>query len=130
TSRLLAPETLPDGAPNPRHLSKGDFLARAHLAAIDAARRNEVDPRRLTITFPDAASSPPLRARATVVAEVDPERLPGGNRLTDHRPIRVVASAVAEPPAPVPSWTGQPSQAEGGGYPGPLVYRDREGLRP
>jgi hypothetical protein len=130
TPRLLAPETLPDGAPNPRHLSRDDFLARARLAALDAARRNEVDTARLRIAFPDASSLPPLRARATIVGEVDPERLPGGDRLGDHRPIRVVASAVAEASAPVSSWSGMPSQAEGGGYSGPLVYRDGEGMRP
>ena len=44
--------------------------------------------------------------------------------------IRVVASAVAEASAPVSSWTGMPSMAEGGGYSGPLVYRDGEGMRP
>jgi hypothetical protein len=130
TARLLAPETLPDGTPNPRHLSKGEYLARGRLAAIDAARRNKVDPGRLRIAFPDATSYPPLQARATVVGEIDPERLPGGHRLTDHRPIRVVASAVAEASAPVSSWTGMPSQAQGGGYSGPLVYRDGEGMRP
>jgi hypothetical protein len=130
TSRLLAPETVPDGTPNPRHLSKSEFLGRARLAAIDAARRNEVNPGRLRIAFPDATSYPPLQARATVVGEVDPERLPGGDRLADRRPIRVVASAVAEASAPVSSWTGMPSQAEGGGYSGPLAYRDGEGMRP
>jgi hypothetical protein len=130
TPRLLAPEALPDGAPNPHHLSRAEFLARARLAAIDAARRNEVDPGRLRVGFPDATSYPPLQARATVVGEIDPERLPGGERLTDRPPIRVVASAVAEASTPVSSWTGMPSQAEGGGYSGPLVYRDGEGMRP
>jgi hypothetical protein len=130
TSRLLAPAALPDGSTNPRHLSKGEFLGRARLAALDAARRNRVDPGRLRIAFPDASSYPPLQARATVAGEVDPERLPGGDRLSDHRPIAVVASAVAEASAPASSWTGMPSQAEGGGYSGPLVYRDGEGMRP
>ncbi len=55
-SRLLAPARLSDGAPNPRHLSRAQYLARARLAAVDAARRNEVDPARLRIDFPDAAS--------------------------------------------------------------------------
>ena len=129
-SRLLAPARLPGGAPNPRHLSRGAYLSRAHLAAVDAAMRNRVDPARLRIAFPDAAANPPLRARVTVVGEIDPERLPGGHRLGDHAPIRVVASAVAEASAPVSSWTGMPSMAEGGGYSGPLVYRDGEGMRP
>ncbi len=130
TPRLLAPATLPDGAPNPHHLSREEFLARARLAAIESARRNEVDPGRLRIAFPDASSQPPLRARATVVGEIDPRRLPGGDRLTESRPIRVVASAVAEASAPVSSWTGMPPRAEGGGYSGPLAYRDGEGMRP
>jgi hypothetical protein len=130
TPRLLAPERLPGGEPNERHLSRAEFLGRARLAAIDAARRNEVDPSRLRVAFPDATANPPLQARATVVAQIDPDQLPGGNRLSEHRPIRVVASAVAEASAPVSSWTGMPSQAEGGGYSGPLVYRDGEGMRP
>jgi hypothetical protein len=128
--RLLAPPRLPDGAPNPRHLSRAEYLSRARLAALDAARRNHVDPARLRIAFPDAAANPPLQARATVAGEIDPERLPGGERLADQRPIRVIASAVAEASAPGPSWTGMPSRAEGGGYSGPLVYRDGEGMRP
>jgi hypothetical protein len=128
--RLLAPPRLAGGAPNPRHLSRADYLSRARLAAVDAARRNRVDPARLRISFPDSAADPPLQARATVVGEVDPERLPGGDRLGDRPPIRVTASAVAEASAPATSWTGMPSQAEGGGYSGPLVYRDGEGMRP
>ena len=128
--RLLAPPRLPGGAPNPRHLSRADYLDRARLAAVDAARRNQVDPARLRIAFPDAAANPPLRARATIVGIVDPERLPGGERLGESAPIRVVATALAEASAPASSWTGMPSQAAGGGYAGRLVYRDGEGMRP
>ena len=114
-----------------RHrLSRGQYLERARLAAIDAARRNQVDPARLRIEFPDSAAMPPLQARAEITAEVDPERLPGGDRLDDRRPIPVVASAVAEASLAGTSWTGMPSQAEGGGYSGPLLYRDGEGMRP
>jgi Transglycosylase SLT domain/D-alanyl-D-alanine carboxypeptidase len=128
--RLLASARLPDGTPNPRHLSRSQYLSRARLAAEDAASRNHVDPGRLRILFPDAAANPPLRARATIVGEVDPEQLPGGERLGDRTPIRVEARAVAEGAAPASSWTGMPSMAEGGGYSGPLVYRDGEGIRP
>lgn len=129
-SRLLAPERLPNGAPNPRHISRAEYLSRARLAGLDAARRNRADPARLRIEFPDAGANPPLRARATVVGEVDPAQLPGGERLSDRRPIPVVARAVAEASAPVSSWTGMPQIAEGGGYSGPLLYRDGEGMRP
>jgi Transglycosylase SLT domain/D-alanyl-D-alanine carboxypeptidase len=129
-SLLLAPARLPDGAPNPRHLSRSLYLSRARLAALDAARRNRVDPARLRISFPDLASTPPLQARVTVVAEIDPQRLPGGDRLAERRPIRIEAVAVAEASLPSASWTGMPAVAEGGGYSGPLVYRDGEGMRP
>jgi hypothetical protein len=129
-SRLLAPATLPDGRANPHHLSQGQYLARARLAAVDAARRNRVDPDRIRISFPDLASIPPLQAKVTVVASIDPKRLPGGDRLHEARSIRVAASAVAEASVPPRSWTGMPAVAEGGGYSGPLAYRDGEGMRP
>jgi hypothetical protein len=129
-ARLLAPPTLPDGTPNPRHLTRAQYLWRARLAALDAARRNRVDPSRLRVSFPDRASNPPLQARATVLGEIDPGRLPGGDRLGRRPPIRVAASAVAEAAVPSSSWTGMPAVAEGGGYSGPLVYRDGEGMRP
>jgi hypothetical protein len=128
--RLMAPPRLPDGQPNSRHLSRGQYLARARLAAIDAARRNELDPARLRIAFPDADANPPLRARATVEGEIDTAALPGGERIGEGRPIRVLASAVAEASAPAGSWSGMPTEAEGGGYSGPLVYRNGEGMRP
>jgi hypothetical protein len=89
-----------------------------------------VDPSRLRVSFPDRASNPPLQARAIVLGEIDPERLPGGERLGRRPPIRVAASAVAEASVPSSSWTGMPAVAEGGGYSGPLVYRDGEGMRP
>ncbi len=131
--RLLAPPRLSDGSPNPRHLPRARYLAAARDAAADAARRNGVDPGRLLVSFPDAEAMPPLRARARVAAEIDPRELPGGERLEDPRrlrQIRVVATAVAEASLPGGDWTGMPAQASGGGYSGPLAYRNGEGMRP
>src|SRR5688572_16957648 len=114
--RLLAPARLPSGAPNPRHLSKRLYLSRARDAAAEAARRNGVAAARLTVDFPDASSNPPLRARVRVRAEIDPDELPGGERVVADgdpgrkAPIRVEAIAVAEagvPAAPAPgAWGG------------------------
>ena len=118
TTGLLAPERLPDGTENPRHLSRSEFLERARLAAVDSARANQVDPARLRVAFPDASATPPLQASATVVAVIDPDRLPGADRLGHRPPIRVAATAVAEASPPVSSWTGMPALAEGGGYSG------------
>ncbi len=115
--RLLAPPTLPNGLPNPFHISKASYLAQAREAAEDAGRANGVDPERLQIDFPDAASFAPVRARAVVVASL---AAPGEPKVT--------ASAVAE--AGASGGTGMTGMASGGGYSGPLIYRNGEGMRP
>lgn len=118
--RLLSPPRSADGRPNPDHLGKAAYLARARTAALLAARRNDVDPDRVRIRFPDAESFAPVRAKATVVASL---------RESDGH--RVEASAVAEAAAPYGATSSEATgMASGGGYGGPLVYRDGEGLRP
>lgn len=119
-SRLLSSPILPDGTPNPGHLEKGEYLARARLAALDAARANGVAPTHLRLDFPDADSFAPVRARATVIADV----AVGGGRT------RTEASAVAEAGAPAATSGAPPAIASGGGYSGALVYRQGEGMRP
>jgi hypothetical protein len=129
--RLSAPAFLANGSPNPAHLSKAEYLARARDAARHAARMNEVPADRLRVRFPDADSFMPLRVRARVRAEVDREALPRPDRPRAGRRagIPVVASAEAEA-SPPPTWSGMPTMAAGGGYSGPLVYRQGEGMRP
>jgi hypothetical protein len=117
--RLLAPPTLPDGSPNPRHLVKAAYLARARAAAADVAGANGVAPRWLRVEFPDVDSFAPVQVEAVVSAQVE---APG-------RPLSVEASAVAEAAAPA-SAGGMPTMASGGGYSGPLVYRQGKGMRP
>jgi Transglycosylase SLT domain/D-alanyl-D-alanine carboxypeptidase len=118
--QLLSPPRLADGRPNPDHLDKQAYLARAEAAALEAARANEVDPDRVGVRFPDAGSFAPVRAEVTVVA---------GLREGDGR--RVEASAVAEAAAPYGAAAGGATgMATGGGYSGPLIYRDGEGMRP
>jgi hypothetical protein len=115
--RLLSPPTLPNGLPNPFHISKATYLAEAREAALAAGRANGVDPGRLQVDFPDAASFAPVRARAVVVARLDAPGTPA-----------VEASAVAE--AGASAGTGMTGMASGGGYSGPLVIRNGEGMRP
>jgi hypothetical protein len=117
--RLLSPPTLPNGLPNPFHLDKAVYIARARVAAIDAALANDVTPHLLRLSFPDFASFAPVRVQAGVLARLD---LDGGGQ-------RVEASAVAEAAAPAGS-AATPAMASGGGYEGPLGYRDGEGMRP
>jgi len=118
--RLLAPPRLSDGRPNPEQIGKSLYLARARRAGLEAARANEVDPQRVLLRFPDAASFAPVRAKATIVA-----------RLQGSGSHRVEASAVAEAAAPYSvASADNTAMATGGGYGGPLVYRDGEGMRP
>ena len=124
--RLFVPARLAGGRPNPAHLSKRDYLARAVAAGAEAARRNGVGEGRLEIEFPDSESFAPLRARAGIVAELEtPGRLPR---------VPVAAQAEAEAvPSTSPSATDGavgPQYASGGGYAGRLEYRQGEGLRP
>ncbi|MDQ2940539.1 MAG: transglycosylase SLT domain-containing protein, partial [Actinomycetota bacterium] len=117
--RVTAPPRLPNGAPNPAHIDRAIYLARARDAAFGAARANDTDPARLRVSFPDASAFPPLRVRVTVLADLRP-------------PARgeVAAWAVAEA-SPATGGEGEmPTQANGGGYSGPLVYRNGEGMRP
>jgi transglycosylase-like protein with SLT domain/D-alanyl-D-alanine carboxypeptidase-like protein len=115
--RLLSPPTLPNRRPNPFHISKATYLAQAREAAVAAGRANGVDSGRLEIDFPDAASFAPVRARVVVVAQLDAPGAPA-----------VEASAVAE--AGASAGAGMSGTASGGGYSGPLVYRNGEGMRP
>ena len=116
--RLLSPPTLPNGLPNPIHLDKVAYLARARAAALDVTRSNGVAPERVRVSFPDLASFAPLRVKAIVLA-----------RLALAGVGRVAGSAVAEAAAPSGA-ASEPSMASGGGYAGPLVYRNGEGMRP
>jgi hypothetical protein len=125
--RLLAPAKLGTGAPNPAHLTKDEYLARAEAAALDGAEKNGVDASRVAVGFPDAESFAPLRVRARIEAEVDQSALPGSPRTSQRIPVAAQAVAEAAPPA---SFTGMPATASGGGYSGPLAYRQGKPMRP
>ncbi len=116
--RFLSPPALPDGSPNPRHLEKAEYLERAGAAAADAAEANGVEAGDLRVSFPDRASFAPVRVKAVVT---------GGLRLAS---AEVEASAVAEAASAAAGVGAAPTMASGGGYSGPLVYRNGEGMRP
>jgi len=117
--RLLSPARLPNGLPNPWHLEKAAYMARARSAAFDSARANGVGMARLRLSFPDQGSFAPVRARAAVLAELE---------LGEDK-AKIEASAVAEVGAPSSS-SGGSAMAAGGGYSGPLAERQGEGMRP
>jgi hypothetical protein len=116
--RLLSPPTLPNGMPNPTHISKPVYLLRARAAATAASLANGVSPARLAVSFPDALSFAPVRARAAVRGDLSGT---GG---------RVEASAEAEAAAPAGAAPAMLAVASGGGYSGRLVFRQGEGMRP
>jgi hypothetical protein len=118
--RLLSPPTLPNGLPNPEHMEKAVYLWRARAAALAVATENGVEPSCLRVSFPDLISFAPVRVRTSVLAEL--ELGPGRQS--------VEASAVAEAAAPPSALGAMPAIAGGGGYSGPLVYRNGEGMRP
>ena len=118
---LLSPTVLPGGSPNPSHIEKATYLGRARVAALDAAQANGVAAAHLRISFPDERSFAPVRAKTVVLADLE---------VGDGR-TRVEASAVAEAGAPSgPSTGSAATMATGGGYSGPLVYRQGHGMRP
>jgi soluble lytic murein transglycosylase-like protein len=103
--------------PNPRHLEKRDYLALGRAAAFDVARANDAPA--ASVSFPDGDSIAPVRVHVTVREVV---RLGAGRA---RRRVRITADAEAElGPAATTSF------ANGGGYDGPLDYRQGEGMRP
>ena len=122
--RLFEPALLANGLPNPRHLSNAAYLALASAAARAGAGRNGVSPRRVGVDFPDRGFAP---TRVKVVV-----RGRAGIRLASGRPpdrIPVEAGATAEL-VPTGDGPGMPGHAEGGGYTGPLAYRQGKPMRP
>lgn len=120
--RLLAPPRLPNGLPNPAHMSKPVYLSRARLAAIEAAVANHASPLAVSVRFPDSASYAPVRARVSIATSVRP-----GNGGGSHRAPPNWAEARISVPV---SMGAVPAIASGGGYSGPLAERQGKGMRP
>jgi hypothetical protein len=101
-------------------LDKAAYLWRAAAAAIEAGERNGVGASRLRISFPDRLSFAPLRVRVGLTAELDPG---------DGRGVDFESHAEAQAAAPA-GFSGAPRIATGGGYSGPLAYRQGKPMRP
>jgi hypothetical protein len=131
-TRLFTPARLSSGAPNPGHLDKAQYLDRAAAAARDAAIHNGVDPDRLRVSFPDRESFAPTRVKTSVRASLDTRSLPEHPDQRGHagERIRIEASAEAEASPPTAGAGTAPTMASGGGYSGPLVYRQGKPMRP
>src|SRR3954470_9178567 len=110
--RLFEPALL-DGQPNPRHREKAAYLALGRARAVAVVRANGFSD--VAVRFPDAATIAPVRVHVLVKENV---------RVGRHS-ARVAAVAEAElGPADLTGF------AEGGGYSGPLAYRQGKPMRP
>ncbi len=113
--RLFEPATSA-GGPNPLHLDRDEYVALARAAAERVARANGADA--ATVRFPDGDSFAPVRIHVRVreVIEV--------RRNDAHRRVAVTVGAEAElAPTAV-------AAADGGGYDGPLAFRQGKPMRP
>jgi hypothetical protein len=123
--RLFAPAFLEPDVPNPRHLSKAAYLQLARGAAVKGAVSNGGQIATADVHFPDATSFAPTQVRVTVHGDANIRvtgRGPGS-----HRHVPVEADATAELSSGA---AGQADFASGGGYTGPLAYRQGKPMRP
>jgi hypothetical protein len=123
--RLFEPAYLPPprpglaAVPNPRHLSRAEYLRVARRAAVRAAAANGSRVRPADVEFPGRSFAPTrVRVKVRATHEV---RAPGTRGVS----VPIVAAATAEL-APAAA----PGLAAGGGYSGPLAYRQGKPMRP
>ena len=114
--RLFEPATV-DGRPNPLHLERGEYLELGRAAARATAAENSASVG--DVAFPDASSFAPVRIRVSVRERLEVER------GREHRAVGVLARATAEL-----SPLGPGGLPAGGGYDGPLAYRQGKPMRP
>jgi hypothetical protein len=118
--RLFEPPFVAPDVPNPHHLEEAEYRASAVAAAIRGGKRNGVQVEARDVSFPGATfAATRVRVRVVEGVEVGP---PARRASTS---IEAVATAEISP-----AGGGLPSRAAGGGYSGPLAYRQGEPMRP
>jgi hypothetical protein len=123
--RLFEPPFIEPDVPNPRHLDEAEYRTLAVAAAIRGGRRNRVDIHVGDVTFPGSGFAP---TRVTVRVRGEARVRPGSRHAAVTR-IPVSARATAEL-LPDAGGGGLPDHASGGGYDGPLAYRQGKPMRP
>jgi hypothetical protein len=120
--RLFESADLRTGVPNPRHLDRDQYLALAREAAVRAGVRNGIRVAPDDVRF-DGDTVAPVRVTVIVhgAAQVDVD---GG------RSVPIEATATAELTPAARSGDAFPETASGGGYDGPLAYRQGRPMRP
>jgi soluble lytic murein transglycosylase-like protein len=134
-ARLFEPSVLPDGRTNRTHLEKRQYLDRARRAAVRYAVENGARLEAVAVAFPDERSFAPVRVRVRLRGRFDVE-LAAGERPGRAVETEAVAEAELIPPARVATLPAAGHAAEtrsyasGGGYSGPLAYRQGKPMRP
>src|SRR5215207_1131915 len=146
--RLFEPPFIEPDVPNPRHVEELEYRALAVVAAIRGGRRNGVEIQADDVTFRGSGFAP-TRVTVHVRGEV-PVRVPAQPRVRGEArgqpvgrervrrgdsdrdafvKVPIQARATAEI-LPGTGGTGLPDHASGGGYDGPLAYRQAKPMRP
>jgi hypothetical protein len=124
--RVFEPAWLRPGVPNPRHLERAEYLAVARAAAVRAGARNGVRVDQSEVRF-DGDALAPLRVTVSVRGEASLHVAPGER---EPRRVEVDARATAELSPPADAGAAFAPDASGGGYSGPLAYRQGKPMRP
>jgi hypothetical protein len=125
-SRLFEPPFLGPDTPNPRHLDRASYLDLARTAALRGAARNGGSISPGDVRFPDSASFAPTRVSVRVRDEARVRVAGEGPGARRHVQVEAGATAELSPGAP-PAAGGL---ASGGGYRGPLAFRQGKPMRP
>jgi hypothetical protein len=124
-SRLFEPPFIEPDVANPRHLEEAEYRALAVAAAVRGARRNGVRVRASDVNFGGTGFAP---TRVTVGVRGEGRvRLGSGRHAAARVPVRARATAELAPDAGA---GGLASHGNGGGYDGPLAYRQGKPMRP
>ena len=125
--RLFEPPFIEPDVPNPRHLDEDEYRALAVAAAVDGAHRNGVRLRPRDVSFGGSEFAATrvtvrVRGRARVHGGGAPRRDAHAWRV----PVRAKATAELSPSA----GGDAPGVGSGGGYDGPLAFRQGKPMRP
>lgn len=130
--RLLAPATLPNGVPNPAHLGVAAFKARARARARATLARAGIGPVHTTVSFSPMALPTNATVRLTTARRwataAQANSVQGGGA-----PTRLELRALATAGLTFSlngTWDSQPANSSGGGYSGPVAYRQGKPMRP
>lgn len=126
--RLFVPALLPDGSPNPDHLSRAAYLVAARELGQRAALANGAPAGSVEVGFPDGDSHAPLQVEVEIEVALPPDPGAGeGGRAAAAEAVRATAELY---PGAVAGGGAPAELASGGGYAGPLAYRQGKPMRP